>query len=294
MSMLLFGKDGQVGFELRRALSSLGPMTMLSRRDADLCNSDAIAKLILEKKPSILVNAAAYTAVDDAENNLDSARRINYETVEAMAEACRAVGALFVHYSTDYVFDGTKVGEYIEDDITNPLNVYGHTKLWGENAIRSSGVNHFIFRTSWVYGRRGKNFAKTILRLASERTELRVVDDQIGKPTSAHLIADVTSICLYRYLRDEAKAKTGTYHLAAAGRTSWHGYAQLLISAAIQAGYDLSTQPENVFPISAESLKLAAKRPANSLLDTSKLESDFNLVLPDWRHHIFQFVEDSA
>lgn len=281
MTILLFGKDGQVGFELQRALAPLGELAAFSRQGADLADAGGIARLIGERRPKVVVNAAAYTAVDRAEEDETTARLVNRDAVASMAEACRAHGALLVHYSTDYVFDGTKDAPYLEDDATNPLGVYGRTKLEGEEAVRASGADHLIFRTSWVYGRRGRNFAATMLRLARERDELHVVADQIGAPTSAELIADVTALCLAR----RSAGTGGTYHLAAAGETSWHGYARHVIAAAAQSG-GLRMGPDAVHAIATKDFPTPARRPANSRLDTRRLESGFGLVMPDWRHHL--------
>jgi dTDP-4-dehydrorhamnose reductase len=282
MTILLFGKDGQVGFELQRALAPLGALAAFSRQEADLADPEGVARLIGERRPEIVVNAAAYTAVDKAEEDEAAARTVNRDAVAAMAEACRATGTLLVHYSTDYVFDGTKDGRYTEDDATNPLGVYGRTKLEGEEAVRASGADHLIFRASWVYGRRGRNFAATMLRLAREREELRVVADQIGAPTSAELIADVTALCLAR----RGAGTGGTYHLAAGGETSWHGYARHVLATARDRGAGLKAGPDAVLPIATAEFPTPARRPANSRLDTGRLERDFSLAMPDWRHHL--------
>ena len=281
MTILLFGKNGQVGYELQRSLAPLGPLKAVARDEVDLTDPASVAKFVENADAKIVVNAAAYTAVDKAEEDAATARLVNADSVGAMAEEAKKAGALFVHYSTDYVYDGTKDGIYSEDDQTNPLGVYGRTKLEGEEAVRRSGCDHLIFRTSWVYGRRGKNFAATMLRLAREREELKVVADQIGAPTSAELIADVTALCLAR-----RNGLSGTYHLVAAGETSWHGYARHVVEMAARHGAVLKAAPEDVKPITTAEFPTPAKRPANSRLSTAKLSKDFGLALPDWRHHL--------
>jgi len=232
MKILLFGKNGQVGWELQRSLAPLGELVALDSNGKELCGDftdlDGIARTVREVAPDVIVNAAAHTAVDKAESETELVRAINALAPEVLAREAAALGAWLVHYSTDYVFDGSGDYPWIETDATAPLSVYGSTKLEGEQLIMQSGCQHLIFRTSWVYAARGANFAKTMLRLAKKRDELKVVSDQHGAPTSAELIADVTALCLYRLQNDPLLAGTasGTYHLVAAGETSWHGYAQ--------------------------------------------------------------------
>ena len=288
--ILLLGKDGQVGWELQRALAPLGELTALNRSECDLVNAAQIQAALEKYEPEVIVNAAAYTAVDKAEEDREGARRINVDAVAELALYAREMGALLVHYSTDYVFDGTKTDAYVEDDITNPLSVYGSTKLEGENKIRDALCRHLIFRTSWVYAARGGNFARTILRLAQERGALNVIDDQIGAPTSAELIADVTAHALRDVL--SGRAPGGTYHLAAAGETSWYGYAQFVIDRARQQGVALKLDEAALKPIPASDYPLPAKRPQNSRLDTHLLERSFALKLPQWQQGVARVLDE--
>lgn len=294
MKILLLGKDGQVGWELQRALAPLGEMVACGHGEADFENLDALRKLVRGESPHIIVNAAAYTAVDKAESEPERAHKINAEAVGLLAEECKRLNAWLIHYSTDYVFDGTKPGFYTEDDAPNPASVYGRTKLQGEQAIRDSGCQHLIFRTSWVYAALGANFAKTMLRLAKERDELKVVSDQHGAPTSAELIADVTALCLYRLQNDPLLAATasGTYHLVAAGETSWHGYAQCLIAEGNRLNMSLRITADKILPITTSEYPLPAKRPANSRLGTAKLQKTFGVVLPDWKVGVARLVRE--
>ncbi|MEN9903403.1 MAG: NAD(P)-dependent oxidoreductase [Pseudomonadota bacterium] len=288
--ILLLGKDGQVGWELQRALAPLGELTSLNRSECDLANAIQIQAVLEKYEPEVIVNAAAYTAVDKAEEDREGARRINVDAVAELALYAREMGALLVHYSTDYVFDGTKTDAYVEDDITNPLSVYGSTKLEGENKIRDALCRHLIFRTSWVYAARGGNFARTILRLAQERGALNVIDDQIGAPTSAELIADVTAHALRDVL--SGRAPGGTYHLAAAGETSWYGYAQFVIDRARQQGVALKLDEAALKPIPASDYPLPAKRPQNSRLNTHLLERSFALKLPQWQQGVARVLDE--
>lgn len=285
--ILILGANGQVGWELQRALAPLGQLTICDRQRGDLENLPGLRALVNTVRPAIIVNAAAYTAVDKAEADLDRARRVNADAVGLLAELAAEQGAWLVHYSTDYVFDGSGDQPFAEDAPTGPLNAYGRTKLAGEQAILRSGCRHLIFRTSWVYAARGGNFAKTMLRLAADREELRVVADQIGAPTSAELIADVTAQALVRLRHDpDAEALAGIYHLAAGGETSWHGYARFVIEHAGRLGVPLKTQPARVLPIMTHEYPLPAPRPHNSRLDTRKLQSTFDLNLPAWEFHV--------
>ncbi|MBI3901609.1 MAG: dTDP-4-dehydrorhamnose reductase [Nitrosomonadales bacterium] len=284
MDILLLGKDGQVGWELQRALSPFGHMVVPEIGECDLANPDQLRSVIRATKPALIVNAAAYTAVDKAESDADVARAVNAVAPGIMAEEARKLDAWLVHYSTDYVFDGSKAGAYIEEDVPVPLSVYGATKLQGEQAILETGCRHLIFRTSWVFAARGGNFARTMLCLARERDALTVVDDQFGAPTSAELIADITALCLRDVLRG-GEAKQGLYHLVAAGETNWHGYARFVLEQAAQTGAALKCRPEDVSPIPTSAYPLPARRPANSRLDTSKLKREFDLYLPDWTYH---------
>jgi dTDP-4-dehydrorhamnose reductase len=292
--ILLLGSNGQVGWELQRALAPLAQMVICDRLRADLSDLEGINRLVDEEHPDFIVNAAAYTAVDKAETDIDGARRINVEAVATLARAARNIDASLVHYSTDYVFDGSGESPFDEDAATGPLSIYGKTKLEGEMIIRASGCRHLIFRTSWVYATRGANFAKTMLRLAKERDQLRVIADQFGAPTSAELIADVTALALHRLMLDRklAERAVGTYHLVASGETSWHSYAQFVIGEAARLGAKLRAVPERVIPIATQEYPLPAKRPANSRLANSRLQQTFGLVLPDWKFHVRRMIRE--
>jgi dTDP-4-dehydrorhamnose reductase len=288
MKILLFGKDGQVGWELQRSLAPLGELVALGRRDApaelpaDFADPASLARTVDRVAPDVVVIAAAHTAVDKAEAEVDLAERLNAQAPGVIAEAAARRGAWVVHYSTDYVFDGSGSNPWAEDAATGPLSVYGRTKLAGEEAIRTSGCRHLIFRTSWVYAARGGNFAKTMLRLAGERERLTVIDDQIGAPTGADLIADVTAHAI-RVAALGDPSTSGTYHLAAAGETSWNGYARHVIARAWAQGGDLKARPEAVDPVPTSAFKTAATRPQNSRLATDKLRRTFGLSLPPWQ-----------
>lgn len=284
MKILLFGKNGQVGHELQRTLLPLGRLTSMGRDEVDLINSDHLTTAIYKEAPDIIVNAAAYTAVDKAEAHQNIASKINAESVAVMAQYAAHTGALLVQYSTDYVFDGEKAGAYVESDITNPQNAYGRSKLAGEEAILSSGCEAFIFRTSWVFSAHGENFVKTIIRLAKERDTLSIVADQRGAPTSAELIADVTSLAVAAY-RNNA-ISTGIYHLSCSGEVTWHGLASHIVGA-------LQTSPErsklkmaDIHPIATDDYPLPAKRPKNSRLDTSKLSKALHIEIPHWTIYV--------
>jgi dTDP-4-dehydrorhamnose reductase len=293
MKTLLLGRDGQVGWELQRSLAPLGELVAVGSKTLNIADAEALQSVIREAAPTVIVNAAAYTAVDKAEGDAETARRVNRDAVAALASEASRIGAWLVHYSTDYVFDGTKSTPYTEEDAPRPLSVYGSTKLEGEEAIRWTHERHVIFRTSWVYGVRGSNFPNTMLRLARERAELRVVADQHGAPTSAELIADVTALVLYRMLRSEAaQGAAGTYHLVARGETNWCDYARYIIRLAIEKGAALKCTPERVQPIATEDYPVAAARPRNSRLDTAKLRRTFNITPPDWRYHVTRMVEE--
>jgi dTDP-4-dehydrorhamnose reductase len=288
--ILLLGKDGQVGWELQRALAPLGELTSLNRSECDLADKAQIQATLEKYEPEVIVNAAAYTAVDKAESDQVLARRINVDAVAELALYAREMGSLLVHYSTDYVFDGSKPEAYVEDDTTHPLSVYGQTKLEGEHRIRDALCRHLIFRTSWVYAARGGNFARTMLRLAAERETLNVIDDQIGAPTSAELIADVTAHALRDVL--SGRAPGGTYHLAAAGETSWYGYAKFVIDRARQQGQTLALAANGLKPIPASDYPLPARRPQNSRLNTHLLERSFALKLPHWEAGVSRVLDE--
>lgn len=292
--ILLTGKNGQVGFELQRALAPLGEVTAVGTADCDLADTDAIRALVRRVQPQLIVNPAAYTAVDKAESEVSLARAVNAIAPGVLGEEASKLGAAVIHYSTDYVYDGTKNASYVETDATGPRSVYGQTKLEGERALQAAISKHVVFRTSWVVGAHGGNFAKTMLRLAADRDELKVVADQFGAPTSASLIADVTAHVARQLLRDGSDGVPfGTYHLAADGETSWHAYAQFVIGEAIRMGKPLKASPERVLPIPASTYPTPAVRPQNSRLDTTRLRQAFGLHLPHWQsgvRHILQQI----
>ena len=294
MRILLLGKNGQLGWELHRSLSPLGEVVSCGRDEADLTNLTALRTLVRRLSPQVIVNAAAFTFVDKAESEPDRAFLINNEAVDLLAKEACLLKALLIHYSTDYVFDGTKEEAYVETDTTAPLSIYGQSKLSGEEAIRASNCRHLIFRTSWVYAARGNNFIKTILRLASEHDELKIISDQLGAPTSAELLADVTTCCLYRLQYDASFSieRGGTYHLTAGGTTSWYGFAQFILEEARRYGVRLCASPENVLAIPTSDYPLPAKRPANSLLATRKLSTTFGLELPPWQLHATRVIAE--
>lgn len=293
MHILLLGKNGQVGWELQRALAPLGKVTALDRHSTkycgDLANSDELANTIRALKPDVIVNAAAYTAVDKAESEPMLARQINADTLAMMASEANKLGAWLVHYSTDYVFNGEGSTPWREDDITAPLNVYGATKLAGENFITQICPQHLIFRTSWVYGARGNNFAKTMLRLAKERAELGVINDQIGAPTSAELIADCTAHAI-RTVSNQGSSLAGIYHLAASGETSWHDYAAYVFAHAREQGVALKLTTLNA--IATADYATPAQRPLNSRLNTQKLSAAFGLTLPPWQQGVERMLNE--
>jgi dTDP-4-dehydrorhamnose reductase len=297
MKILLFGKGGQVGWELQRSLVPLGELVALGRRDAaqplaaDFADPERLAATVDAVAPDVIVIAAAHTAVDRAEAEADLADRLNAQAPGVLARAAERRGAWLVHYSTDYVFDGSGQSPRAEDAPTAPLSVYGRTKLAGEEAIRASGCRHLIFRTSWVFAARGGNFAKTMLRLAGERERLTVIDDQIGAPTGADLIADVSAHAI-RAATLRGDAVSGTYHLAAAGETSWNGYARHVIGFAHAAGKPLKALPEAVEPVPSSAFKTAAVRPLNSRLATRKLRDTFGLALPPWQHGVDRMLTE--
>lgn len=285
MRVLLLGKNGQVGWELQRSLAPIAEVVALDVDDTaplcgDLTEVDRIADTVRQVQPIAIINAAAHTAVDKAEAEPARASAINAAGPAALAQAALECDAWLVHYSTDYVFDGSGSTPWTESDVTAPLNVYGRTKLAGEQFIRKSGCRHLILRTSWVYASRGHNFARTMLRLATERDELTVIDDQLGAPTGADLLADVTVHALRSAMLRPAIG--GTYHVAASGVTSWFGYARHIIETARSAGQPVRVAPEAIRPASSHTLKTAAARPLNSRLDTTRLRDTFGLVLPHW------------
>ena len=286
MKILLLGKNGQVGWELQRSLAPLGEVVALDfdspgPLSADFSKPESLAATVQAVAPDVIVNAAAHTAVDKAESEPDLARAINATSPGVLAREAAARGAWLVHYSTDYVFDGSGTAPRSEDEPTGPLNVYGQTKLEGEEAIRASGCCHLLLRTSWVYGARGGNFARTMLKLAQERETLKVIDDQIGAPTGADLLADLTAHMI-RAARGDVSL-SGTYHAVASGETSWHGYASHVIAFARSAGVPLKVAEGAIAAVPTTEFPTPARRPLNSRLSTDKLRQRFGLVLPEWR-----------
>lgn len=283
MRILLFGTTGQVGWELRRALQPLGDVVAVSRDEANFDEPESL-RSAFRTAPDVVINAVAYTAVDLAEKEVDAAMRVNADAVRVIAEECARASALFVHYSTDYVFDGESPRPYVETDATNPQSSYGRSKRAGEEAIAAAGGDHLVLRTSWVFASRGKNFVRTILRLASERESLRIVADQFGAPTSARLIADTTAQVVGRAMRERARETftSGIFHLVAGGRTSWHGLADYVVASARRMSIGTPLKAQTIEPIPASEYPVPAKRPANSSLDTAKLRERFGVTLPEW------------
>ncbi len=296
MKILLLGSAGQVGWELQRSLAPLGQLVALDRRSTDFCgdlsNAQGLADTVDRIRPDVIVNAAAYTAVDKAESDRETALAVNAVAPGVLAEAANRVGAWLVHYSTDYVFDGSGSRPWEETDSTGPLSIYGSTKLAGEQRIAAACARHIILRTSWVYAARGGNFAKTMLRLAGERDRLTVVNDQFGAPTGADLLADVTAHITRSALAQGTPDAAGTYHLAAAGETSWHGYARFVVAEALKAGRPLKTSPDTVDPVPASAFPTPAVRPGNSRLNTAKLRARFGLELPAWQSGVARLLAE--
>lgn len=285
--LLLIGRNGQVGWELQRALMSFGELTALDRTQLDLANTDDIRRTVRALKPNVVINASAYTAVDQAETETALAMAVNGTAPGILAEEARRLGALLIHYSTDYVFDGAKPTPYSETDDCRPLNEYGRTKRAGEEAITAAGGAHLILRTSWVYGARGKNFLRTMLRLMNQRDELRVVDDQRGAPTWSRAIAEATLHALAVWQRAGGVA-AGVYHLTAGGVTSWHGFAQAILAHGLPA----RQTTVRLVPIKSADHASAARRPANSVLSNAKIAEQFGICLPDWQAMLRLCLDD--
>jgi len=296
MKILLFGKNGQVGWELQRSLAPLGELIALDRHSTGLCGNlgdlDGIGTTVRSVRPDVIVNAAAYTAVDKAESDAAAAHTVNAQAPGVLAEAASAVGAWLLHYSTDYVFDGNGSQPWEESDPTCPLSVYGQTKLEGEQRIAALCTKHLILRTSWVYGARGGNFAKTMLRLARERDRLTVINDQFGAPTGADLLADITAHMVRTVLPGASDRFAGIYHAAAAGETSWHGYARFVVDWASAAGLALKTSPAGIDPVPTTAFPTPAVRPHNSRLNTAKLRDSFGLHLPVWQQGVARMLTE--
>jgi len=294
MKILLFGKGGQLGWELQRSLAPLGELVALDRHSQDLCGDlshlQGLARTVQTVRPDIIVNAAAYTAVDKAESEPDLARLINTTAPGVLAQEAHKLGAWLVHYSTDYVFDGGGQQPWRETDLPAPLSVYGQTKFDGEQLIQASGCRHLIFRTSWVYAARGGNFAKTMLRLAQEREHLTVIDDQWGAPTGAELLADVSAHAIRQVLQRPQDA--GLYHLVAGGETSWHGYTKHLLAQAMQTPLASKIIAKEVAPVPTSAFPTLARRPHNSRLNTTRLQSVFGLTLPPWEQGVDRMLAE--
>ena len=295
MNILLLGKGGQVGWELQRSLAVLGNVTALDFDSPEHCgdfsNPQGVAETVRALRPHIIVNAAAHTAVDKAESEPELARLLNATTPGVLAEEAARLGAWLVHYSTDYVFDGSGERPWVEDDAPAPLSVYGATKLEGEQLIRQAGCQHLILRTSWVYAARGGNFAKTMLRLAQERERLTVIDDQWGAPTSAELLADVTAHALRQLLKRPEDG--GLYHCVAAGETTWHSYAKYVLEHARQAQAAIKIKATEVAPVPTSAFPTPAQRPHNSRLNTTRLQTTFGLTLPHWQQGVARMLTET-
>jgi dTDP-4-dehydrorhamnose reductase len=288
MKILLLGKNGQVGWELRRTLAPLAEVTAVDYPEINFTDLPALRRLVADARPDAVVNAAAYTAVDKAETEPELCRQINAVAPGVLAEEAKRIGALMVHYSTDYIFDGTKTIPYVETDMPNPLGAYGRSKLEGDRAVKASGADHLIFRLCWVYGARGQNFMLTMQRLAREREKLSVVGDQFGCPTWSRMIAEATALALKRAVAGADRAAfNGEYHLAAGGQTSWHGFASRIIELMPEAERKCRT----VEKIATSEYPLPAKRPAYSILDCGKLQNTFGLRLPDWEFSLRQVLD---
>jgi dTDP-4-dehydrorhamnose reductase len=294
MKILLFGKNGQLGQELHRAIAPLGDMVALSRQEADFKDEKNLRKIIAEHKPSVIINAVAYTSVDKAEQEPEEVFAINANALKIIAEEAKKIDAWLVHYSTDYVFDGTKKEPYVETDTPKPLCTYGKSKLAAEEFIQASGVNYLIFRTSWLHTAHGRNFATTMLERAKTSDELKIVADQHGAPTCAAMVANTTAKVLSQVLENPAKAEfyKGIYHLTASGDTTWYDYACYIFEQAQKKGVEFKVQPDKICPVSTEEYAVAAKRPKNSCLNTDKIKTVFGVTLPEWKSDVQKLVEE--
>lgn len=292
-TILLLGKDGQLGWELQRSLAPLGEIHAVGRAEGDLCNHQQLKELITALNPDFIVNAAGYTAVDKAEDDQENCFAINRDALTVIGETAKQTGAWVFHYSTDYVFSGDKETPYTEQDQPSPLNVYGHSKWQGEEALRDTGALHLIFRTSWVFATKGKNFAKTMLELAKDRDTLQVVNDQFGAPTSAELIADITAQIMNRILSGKnGPEDSGIYHLAATGKTSWYDYAAYVFQLAREKNIGMTLREGQLQSIPSEAYPVRAKRPKNSALNTDKLKERFGIHLPTWQYHVKRLIDE--
>ena len=293
MKILLFGRNGQLGWELNRSLQPLGEIVVLDIEEVDFSEPESLRKIVQDESPDVICNAVAYTAVDKAEEDEELALKINGVAPGVLAEEALKLGALLIHYSTDYVFDGTKASPYVETDVPNPLNAYGRTKLAGEIAVQSSGCDYLIFRTSWVYASRASNFMLTMLKLAQEREELSIVADQIGAPTTARLIADTTVLCVQQAMKERISGifSSDLYHLTASGHTSWYGFTKEIVNFASNS-LNMKLTIKNIKAIPTSDYPASTTRPMNSQLALKKLESIFTITMPDWKKTLSLCIDE--
>lgn len=287
MKILLFGSSGQIGAYLQKSLAGMGEIKACSRNECDFADLNQIEKTIIKYKPNIIVNAAAYTNVDKAESEKQKVKAINIDAVEIIAKAAKNLGALLIDYSSDYIFDGTKNAPYVENDKANPMSTYGLAKFQGEEKIRKSGCDHLIFRTSWIYSPNGRNFVNTIINLAREKDKLSIVDDQVGAPTSAEFVAEVTAHCIRRGVNSN---NWGTYHLTAGNSVSWYEFAKYILNYLKSRGFTFRLDIDNIVPVSSEDYKSAAVRPKNSILSTELIKKTFELQIPSWETQVEQVL----